>query len=512
MYNYSRKINITDSCYSKDNYAVDIYNINSLKNPTNNKILSGNQNPKTLINPIIIPPSHDIQYWKINDLISHSNTNNQIQDELYLNGYLTSNDVENFENISNILSNNEQLKIPRENTSNSSNISSYYDNNSQLDNSINNNNENTRNNPNQQSVNYNNNDNTRNNPNQQSVNYNNNENTRNNPNQQSVNYKNNENTRNNPNQQSVNYNNNENTRNNPNQQSVNYNNTRSNPKQLSLNYNNDNNTRRNPNQQSVIYNNNVKNVGYTGYEENNKYRNENSVKSEYVNYNNDINLGNNFNYTDVKKNENYLDDKGADLYSSNLKEYDRNIKTVNIGPSVYKYNEIIEPINSNIGITLTQNIPYISEINNDGNTYINEVNFKTPDIQKDGEIIGPEFHNVYDPRFNGYGTSYRAYIEPVTGQPRFMYDDINALKMPNYIVRSNIDHIKSANSYGTLEESNKNGIQNFLDLRKKVEKEWVDNSITFRNDMMERLMRKRNNELVQSRRMPVVKSAYTSRG
>ena len=122
------------------------------------------------------------------------------------------------------------------------------------------------------------------------------------------------------------------------------------------------------------------------------------------------------------------------------------------------------------------------------------------------------FDNVYDPRFYGYGTSYRAYIEPVTEQPRFMYDDVNAIRMPNYIVRSNIDHIKNADSYGTLEESNKNGIENFLDLRKRVEKEWVDNSITFRNDMMERLMRKRNNELIQSRSMPIVKTAYTSRG
>jgi hypothetical protein len=256
-------------------------------------------------------------------------------------------------------------------------------------------------------------------------------------------------------------------------------------------------------------NNNIKSVDYTGYEEDTIHQKENNKKSEYVNYN--INEGTDLNYIDSEVDDlNYIDSEVDDFYNNNLIEYNRNIKTQNLGPSLYKYNEILEPINSNIGISLTQSMPYVKEINNNGNIYINEVKFKIPEKEK--EVIGPEFHNVYDPRFNGYGTSYRTYIEPVTGQPRFMYDDINALKMPNYIVRSNIDHIKSANSYGTLEESNKNGIQNFLDLRKKVEKEWVDNSITFRTDMMERLMRKRNNELEQTRRMPIVKSAYTSRG
>ena len=47
--------------------------------------------------------------------------------------------------------------------------------------------------------------------------------------------------------------------------------------------------------------------------------------------------------------------------------------------------------------------------------------------------------DIYDPRFNGYGTSYRAYTDENIGQTRFYYDDINSVRMPNYIVRSNID-------------------------------------------------------------------------
>ena len=42
--------------------------------------------------------------------------------------------------------------------------------------------------------------------------------------------------------------------------------------------------------------------------------------------------------------------------------------------------------------------------------------------------------NIYDPRF-GYGTGYRSYIDETTGQPRFYYDDIDAITKPNYIVK-----------------------------------------------------------------------------
>ena len=43
--------------------------------------------------------------------------------------------------------------------------------------------------------------------------------------------------------------------------------------------------------------------------------------------------------------------------------------------------------------------------------------------------------NVYDPRFTGYGTSYRAYNEPVTGQTRFYYDDVNAMECQTILLK-----------------------------------------------------------------------------
>ena len=52
---------------------------------------------------------------------------------------------------------------------------------------------------------------------------------------------------------------------------------------------------------------------------------------------------------------------------------------------------------------------------------------------EDEFVEEPGASNVYDPRFTGYGTSYRTYIEPMTGQPRFYYDDVDAIRKYNYI-------------------------------------------------------------------------------
>ena len=110
--------------------------------------------------------------------------------------------------------------------------------------------------------------------------------------------------------------------------------------------------------------------------------------------------------------------------------------------------------------------------------------------------------DVYDPRFYGYGTSYRSYIEEVTGQPRFYYDDINSIRMPNYISRSNIDFANYADTYGPLNNLNKNGNPNTNQIRDLAQNSFLNSSLQHRTELQERLMRKRNNELWQLRKYP----------
>jgi hypothetical protein len=202
----------------------------------------------------------------------------------------------------------------------------------------------------------------------------------------------------------------------------------------------------------------------------------------------------------------------SNLASSNcerdeaMKEYNKNLFTQNIQPDIYTYSEIIEPINSNIGISFTQQSGPTTCSRKDGKglTY----------TEHDPRIFQPEKEphdfdmrvteaDVYDPRFSGYGTSYRAYTDKNIGQTRFYYDDVNAIRMPNYLVRSNIDFAKYADSYGPLDDNNKHGNQYNSNIRALAQDSFLQSSLQNRTELQERLMRKRNNEMWQLRKYPM---------
>ena len=110
--------------------------------------------------------------------------------------------------------------------------------------------------------------------------------------------------------------------------------------------------------------------------------------------------------------------------------------------------------------------------------------------------------NIYDPRFTGYGPNYRAYVEKETGQPRFYYDDINAIRQPNYIVRSNIDFERYADSYGPMQPGEAAGNIYTPNIRRLANDSFMRNTLKYRTDLQERLMRKRNAEVYQRRLAP----------
>ena len=125
-----------------------------------------------------------------------------------------------------------------------------------------------------------------------------------------------------------------------------------------------------------------------------------------------------------------------------------------------------------------------------------------PKIVPRGPDMSVTEANVYDPRFSGYGTSYRAYTDKNVGQTRFYYDDINSVRMPNYVVRSNIDHLNYADTYGPLHDNNMYGNPNTNSIRTLAQDSFLRASLDHRDDLMERLMRKRNAEMWQVRKYP----------
>ena len=194
--------------------------------------------------------------------------------------------------------------------------------------------------------------------------------------------------------------------------------------------------------------------------------------------NSHINTEDSLYYKDFKNNP-YFKDK-----------YKENIFKQIVTPGNYQINERNEPINSNIGISTQQNFP---------------------ENENEYEVIEPyenvNMSNVYDPRFHGYGTSYRGYFDKNVGQPRFYYDDINAVKMPNYITRNHIDVTPFGDSYGAIENEGNKYSSNIHAL---ADKHYNDSMMQFRDEMQSRLMRKVNAEHWQQKMYPIHK--HSQRG
>ena len=195
---------------------------------------------------------------------------------------------------------------------------------------------------------------------------------------------------------------------------------------------------------------------------------------------------------------------------SRMMQYNKEIFKQTIQPGVYTTNQVNEPINSNIGISFTQQFePVISKTNPEtGQMYYDQI---------DPRIINPDYYkeerpkmdmtateaNVYDPRFSGYGTTYRSYTDDLLGQPKYYYDDVDVIRMPNYITRNNIDNQPFADSYGPMKAGDEFGNKYNAQIHALAGNAFVDSNIQFRTELSERLMRKVNSEAWQQRISPI---------
>jgi hypothetical protein len=199
---------------------------------------------------------------------------------------------------------------------------------------------------------------------------------------------------------------------------------------------------------------------------------------------------------------------GIANFDSDLpEEYTRNLFTQSVDPEVFVYDKVVEPTNGNLGISFAQSLlPVSVEQESYGDTYtIHDPNNFDPYVTPKPFPTADE-SNVYDPRFNGYGTNYRAYNDTQLGQPKYYYDDINAIRQPNYLVRSKIDNEIYADTYGPMKSLDGNTDTSVI--RELAERSWVDNSLSFRNSLQLSRMAPANNRAWQRRMAPI--NTYTS--
>lgn len=153
------------------------------------------------------------------------------------------------------------------------------------------------------------------------------------------------------------------------------------------------------------------------------------------------------------------------------------------------YNsKLIAPFNRD---TNSNNIKNGSVITN-----LNEINpHKLVDQSK------PNRFNVYDPRSGGYGDQNRAYVHNVTGQTRYMYDDVDNIRNPNYITRNKIDMIPNlGTTYGQMRSQR---VTDPVYLRKQAHQSFLDNTLSFRNSLQYSTMIKGNNKAYAQKQAPI---------
>jgi hypothetical protein len=194
--------------------------------------------------------------------------------------------------------------------------------------------------------------------------------------------------------------------------------------------------------------------------------------------------------------------QGKAIQTSEMADYNRQLFTQTIQPGLYYREDVIEPVSSNIGISFQQEfLPRTVEQTENGGQLIidNDPNFVKLPTYKASEPE-PTTDNIYDPRFNGYGTASRCYIDSVTGQPRFPYDDINAVRMPNYVTRSKIDTQKFSDSYGPIQDAGKS----LDEIRGLANDAFYKDTEQHRNDIMSNISRKMNAAKWQQRQAPLL--------
>ena len=201
-----------------------------------------------------------------------------------------------------------------------------------------------------------------------------------------------------------------------------------------------------------------------------------------------------------------------------MKQYNENLYTQTIQPGVYTRNQINEPINSNMGISFTQQFPpttcksdiWSGEVKyTEHDPRIMEPIIEEPNLDTMTAVTEA---NIYDPRFSGYGTSYRSYTDDNIGQTRFYYDDVDAIRMPNYITRNDIDNQPFADHYGPLPQGGARGNPKNANIRAMANDAFLQGTIQQRTDLQERLMRKRNSEMHQLRKYPIRTSGQRMMG
>lgn len=120
------------------------------------------------------------------------------------------------------------------------------------------------------------------------------------------------------------------------------------------------------------------------------------------------------------------------------------------------------------------------------------------DPQTNGPAMIPR-RDIFDPRLTGYGTTYRSYVDPMTGQPRYYYDDVDAHTQYNFITKTKIDHLPRTTQSGPYQEP----CMNAMETRRYAEDMFHNQTLQQRTELQDRLMQKILHRNIQRHQAPI---------
>ena len=196
----------------------------------------------------------------------------------------------------------------------------------------------------------------------------------------------------------------------------------------------------------------------------------------------------------------------APLPLQSTPNYNENLFSIPLQPDLYTKSQVNQndASMSNLGISYTQQFePTILEPKSGYDEFVeldplqNKISTKHCDYNFADQ---PHRRNVFDPRQNGYGTQYRSYIDPMLGQPRFYYGDIDQQNNNGYLTRNDVDFASFGTSTGMYPHNDPlegQALYTFAD------ETYANSMLGHRTELQQRLMHKNSNRAWQQRVAPI---------
>lgn len=197
-------------------------------------------------------------------------------------------------------------------------------------------------------------------------------------------------------------------------------------------------------------------------------------------------------------------------YTDKAAKYNNDIFQIPIQPGVYTNSQVNQTDASmaNLGISFIQpNLPTTLQQKNGYQTFTEidpTVNQLVPTPPASPQF--PLRRDIYDPRTTGYGTDYRAYNDPLLGQPRYYYKDIDQQNNNGYLTRNKIDFATFGTTTGPYPGNQPlegNALHEYADGT------YTNSMIGYRTELQQRLMNKNSNREWQQRIAPIRTNVQT---